>query len=108
MTTDNIWVYLKNTLIQTSQTGGQWYIDPSPLVFLGLAMQWKIIKIVSFLKYLSHRPLWFEGFSFMPKLCFGRALAGPWQGLGRASAGPRQGLLAGPYWLVANTCLLIP
>jgi len=24
---------LQNTLIQTSQTGGQWYSDTSPLVF---------------------------------------------------------------------------
>jgi hypothetical protein len=111
MTTDNICFYLQNTIIQTSQTGGQWYFDTSPLVFLDLAMRWKIIKIVSFLTCLNHRPLWFEGLSFMPKLCLGRALAGPWQGLGRALAGPWQGLgraLKGSYWLVVNTCLLIP
>jgi hypothetical protein len=30
MTTDNLCFYLKNKLIQTSQTGGQWYSDTSP------------------------------------------------------------------------------
>jgi hypothetical protein len=30
MTTDNFCFYLQNTLIQTSQTGGQQYNDPSP------------------------------------------------------------------------------
>jgi len=33
MTTDNFCFYLQNRLIQTSQTGGQWYSDTSPLVF---------------------------------------------------------------------------
>jgi hypothetical protein len=33
MTTDNFCFYLKNRLIQTSQTGGQRYSDSSPLVF---------------------------------------------------------------------------
>ncbi len=28
-------VYLQNRLIQTSQTGGQWYTDTSLVVFLG-------------------------------------------------------------------------
>jgi hypothetical protein len=31
MTTDNFCFYLTNRLIQTSQTGGQWYCDTSPL-----------------------------------------------------------------------------
>ena len=35
MTTDNFCFYLQNRLIQTSQTGGQWYSDTSPLVFPG-------------------------------------------------------------------------
>jgi hypothetical protein len=35
MTTDNFCVYLQNRLIQTNQTGGQWYSDTSPLVFPG-------------------------------------------------------------------------
>jgi hypothetical protein len=30
MTTDNFGFYLQNRLIQTSQTGGQWYPDTSP------------------------------------------------------------------------------
>ncbi len=30
MTTDNFCFYLENRLIQTSQTGGQWYSDSSP------------------------------------------------------------------------------
>jgi hypothetical protein len=30
MTTDNFCFYLQNGLIQTSQTGGQWYSDTSP------------------------------------------------------------------------------
>jgi hypothetical protein len=30
MTTDNLCFYLQNTLIQTSQTGGQLYSDTSP------------------------------------------------------------------------------
>jgi hypothetical protein len=38
MTTDNFCLYLQNRLDQTSQTGGQWYSDTSPLVFLALSM----------------------------------------------------------------------
>jgi hypothetical protein len=30
MTIDNSYFYLQNRLIQTSQTGGQWYSDTSP------------------------------------------------------------------------------
>jgi hypothetical protein len=30
MTTDNFCFYLQNRLIQTSQTGGQWYSDALP------------------------------------------------------------------------------
>jgi len=30
MTTDNFCFYLQNSIIQTSQTGGQWYSDTSP------------------------------------------------------------------------------
>jgi hypothetical protein len=30
MATDNFCFYLQNRLIQTSQTGGQWYSDTSP------------------------------------------------------------------------------
>jgi hypothetical protein len=35
MMTDNCCFYLQIRLIQNSQTGGQWYSDTSPLVFLG-------------------------------------------------------------------------
>jgi hypothetical protein len=35
MTTEVFCYYLQNRLIQTSQTGGQWYSDTSPLVFPG-------------------------------------------------------------------------
>ncbi len=31
MTTDNFCFYLQNRQIQTSQTGGQWYSDTSPI-----------------------------------------------------------------------------
>jgi hypothetical protein len=34
MTTDNFCFYLQNRLIQTSQTGGQWYSDISPFSIL--------------------------------------------------------------------------
>ncbi len=30
MTSDNFCFYLQNRIIQTSQTGGQWYSDTSP------------------------------------------------------------------------------
>jgi hypothetical protein len=30
MTTDNFCFYLQNSLIQTNETGGQWYSDTSP------------------------------------------------------------------------------
>jgi hypothetical protein len=38
MTTDNFCFYVQNRLIQTSQTGGQWYSDNSPLVFPGVTL----------------------------------------------------------------------
>jgi hypothetical protein len=51
MTTDSFCFYLQNRLIQTSQTGGQWYSDTSPLVFPGSLIQglhkdmgWRIVK----------------------------------------------------------------
>jgi hypothetical protein len=31
VTTDNFCFYLQNRLIQTNQTGGQWYSDTSPI-----------------------------------------------------------------------------
>jgi hypothetical protein len=38
MTNDNFCFYMQNRLIQTSQTGGQWYSDTFPLVFPGASM----------------------------------------------------------------------
>jgi hypothetical protein len=39
MTANNFCFYLQNRLIQTRQTGGQWYNDTSPLVFPGPALR---------------------------------------------------------------------
>ncbi len=36
MTTDNFCFYLQNKLVQTSQTGGQWYSDTSPFSIYSL------------------------------------------------------------------------
>ena len=38
MTTDHFCFYFQNRLLQTSQTGGQWYSDTSPLVFPGFTL----------------------------------------------------------------------
>jgi hypothetical protein len=46
MTTDHFCFYLQNRLIQTSQTGGQWYSDTSPpLVFPGDLQVGKFYRI---------------------------------------------------------------
>ncbi len=45
MTTDNFCFYFQNRLIQTSQTGGQWYSDPSPFRipwYCHIKQQWPI------------------------------------------------------------------
>ena len=34
MTTDDFCFYLQNRLVQTSQTGGQWYSDTFPFIIL--------------------------------------------------------------------------
>jgi hypothetical protein len=39
MTTDNFYFYLQNRLLQTSQTGGQWYSDTSPFGIPWLSIQ---------------------------------------------------------------------
>ena len=41
MTTDNFYFYLQNRLIQTSQTGGQWYSDTSPFSIPCLTYKFK-------------------------------------------------------------------
>ncbi len=43
MTTDNFCFYLKNRLIQTSQTGDQWYSDTSPFSIPCIKIGVKII-----------------------------------------------------------------
>jgi hypothetical protein len=43
MTTDNFRFYLQNRLIQTGQTGGQWYSDTSPF-----SVPWLVTKKKSF------------------------------------------------------------
>jgi hypothetical protein len=40
MTTENFCFYSQNRLIQTSQTGGQWYSDTSPI---SISLECKII-----------------------------------------------------------------
>ncbi len=40
MTTDNFCFYLQNRLIETSQTGGQWYSDTSPF-----SIPWSNVRI---------------------------------------------------------------
>jgi hypothetical protein len=44
MTTDNFCFYLQNRLIQTSQTGGQWYSDTSPF-----SIPWCLLRSLWFL-----------------------------------------------------------
>ncbi len=47
MATDNFCFYLQNRLVQTSQTGGQWYSDTSPFSIPWLNHCW-------FLKFNNH------------------------------------------------------
>jgi hypothetical protein len=42
MTTDDFCFYLQNRLIQTSQTGGQWYSDTSPFS----VHDWTVLALV--------------------------------------------------------------
>ncbi len=46
MTADNFCFYLQNTLIQTSQTGGQPYSDTSPWVFPGMSISKFLLFLV--------------------------------------------------------------
>ncbi len=55
MTTDNFCFYLQNRLIKTGQTGGQWYIDTSPLVFPGILFESKTLAYMSRAYYGSRR-----------------------------------------------------
>jgi hypothetical protein len=48
MTTDNFCFYLQNRLIQTSQTGGQWYSDTSLFGIPWFVCQWFLITTPCF------------------------------------------------------------
>jgi hypothetical protein len=57
MTTEIFCFYLQNGLIQTSQTGGQWYSDSSPfsipwLVLVAPVEEQKMLRLSSMLKSL--------------------------------------------------------
>ena len=54
MITDNFCFYLQNRLIQTSQTGGQWYNDTSPLVFPGLRLKLGKLRLGQMTQHLLH------------------------------------------------------
>jgi hypothetical protein len=80
MTTDNLCFYWQNGLIQTSQTGGQWYSDTSPI-----SIPWLILKFCAVLnvkKTYRHNLLAFvAGRSFHPSLMFvGKAGSLPYVG----------------------------
>jgi hypothetical protein len=91
MTTDNFCFYVQNRLIQTSQTGGQWYSDTSPKsipwpnpCFL-MTISWPVLKDkfdksqnkkklnllsfkVYFLLWVRHNP-WYKAFYFCNWYC---------------------------------------
>jgi len=48
MTTENFCFYLQNRLIQTSQTGGQWYSDTFPF-----SIPWSVLCMHAVIKYLQ-------------------------------------------------------
>jgi hypothetical protein len=75
MITDNFCFYLPNRLIQTGQTGGQWYSDTSPLVFpaetirlarkgkeVGNTLAYYDTATVMAIEYLWYGPPW-------PRVC---------------------------------------
>jgi hypothetical protein len=47
MTSDNFCFYLQNRLIQTCQTGGQWYSDTSPFSIPCLKVVWPEFSTLS-------------------------------------------------------------
>ncbi len=49
MKTDNFCFYLQNSLIQTSQTGGQWYSDTSPFI-----ITWFNIIVIVLSSFINH------------------------------------------------------
>jgi hypothetical protein len=66
MTTDKFCFYLQNRLIQTSQTGGQWYSDTSPLVFPAATISTRPCTNVrvTLVVHGHHFPLTIEHFLF--------------------------------------------
>jgi hypothetical protein len=72
MATQNCYFHLQNRLIQTSQTGGQWYSDTSPfnipcyvifnIVSLDLLRNFKVVKIICL---------------FLTKYCLNKNISGP-------------------------------
>ncbi len=76
MTTDNFCFYLQNRLIQTSQTGGQWYSDTSPFsipclcCYCSFIVQATVITIANYdHKTLSYRHRSFNSreYEFLPR-----------------------------------------
>jgi hypothetical protein len=65
MTTENFRFYLQNRLIQTGQTGGQWYSDTSPFsipCFIPLSLMTRPNKLERLsLETLSSHVLEFKG-----------------------------------------------
>jgi hypothetical protein len=53
MKTDNFCFHMQNRLIQTSQTGGHWYSDTSPLVFPELVYTLGIVALALSLEHRS-------------------------------------------------------
>ena len=56
MTTDNFCFYLQNRLIQTSQTGGEWYSDTSP--FSITYLQFRLFQLKASLNVLGFDVEW--------------------------------------------------
>ena len=60
MTADNLCFYLQNRLIQTSQTGGQWYSDTSPFSIPCTYISWlentELLRMLFFLPTAVTKP----------------------------------------------------
>jgi len=54
MTTDNFCFYLQNRLIQTNQTGGQWYSDTSPLSIPWFMIQASGLPLIASFNFRLH------------------------------------------------------
>jgi len=52
MTTENFAFYLQNRLIQTSQTGGQWYSDTSLFSIPWLTLSLALASLASVINYI--------------------------------------------------------